>query len=231
MPKKKQDRRVALIRNSILSVAALIAASIVGYITYVGSGLDEGAITEGQDYFAIEDPRRSRPGDPIEVVEFFAYGCVHCKTFDPVIESWAENQPDDVAFRRAPTTFSPAYALLSQTYYALEEADLLEQHHARLFRAIHESGRQFLRPQDVAKWLDGRGISAEAFLRIFDSPAVRAKVRAAERDQRAYQISATPQMVVAGKYLVTMNGGQRRALDVLDYLIEKQRQADAAATN
>ena len=59
-------------------------------------------------------------------------------------------------------------------------------------------------------------------------------MRRADRDQLAFQISATPQLVVAGKYVVSMDGGQRRALEVVDYLIASERNAaaaDTAATN
>jgi len=223
MAKKKKDSKVTMLRNGILGVVALIAIAILGYGTYISTGLDEGEIAEGKDYRLVDNPRPTRPGAPIEVVEFFSYACVHCKTFDPVIESWAQEQADDVEFRRTPATFSPPYALLSQTYFTFEQADVLEQHHTRLFRAIHDSGRQFLRPEDVADWVDGRGISADEFLRVFKSPDVRQAMREADRDQLAYQISATPQLVVAGKYVVGMNGGQRRALDVVNYLIDQER--------
>ena len=32
----------------------------------------------------------------IEVVEFFWYGCPHCYSLEPYIESWQKRQPDDV---------------------------------------------------------------------------------------------------------------------------------------
>jgi thiol:disulfide interchange protein DsbA len=234
MAKRKNDDKVVMIRNGILGAVAFIAIAILAYGTYISTGMDEGEIVEGSDYRLVENPRPSRPGGPIEVVEFFSYACIHCKNFDPVIEEWAAEQAGDVTFRRAPANFSPQYALLARAYYTLEQADLLEQHHERLFRAIHDSGRQFLRPADLADWIDGRGISADEFLRQFDSPDVRDAMRKADRDQLAFQISATPQLVVAGKYVVGMDGGQRRALEVLDYLIARERNpaaADSAATN
>ena len=209
--KKKSDSNVNMVRNGILGFVALIAIGIIGYGTYIGTGLDEGEITEGEDYRVLENPRPSRPGSPIEVVEFFSYACIHCKNFDPLIEEWAEQQGDGVEFRRAPANFSPQYAMLAQAYFAFEQADLLDRHHVRFFRAIHDQGRQFVRPQDIADWIDGRGTTADEFIRIFNSPDVRRATSQAERDQLAFQISATPQLVVAGKYLVTMNGGQRRA--------------------
>ena len=117
--------------------------------------------------------------------------------------------------------------MLSQTYLTIEEQGVLEENHSRMFRAIHDAGRQFLTADMVADYVDGRGLSSAEFLRAFDSPAVKEAMRRAERDQLRYQIAATPSLVVAGKYLVGMNNGQRRALRVVEHLIEQERAAEA----
>jgi thiol:disulfide interchange protein DsbA len=100
-----------------------------------------------------------------------------------------------------------------------------------MFRAIHDTGREFRDLQAVADYVDGRGISAEDFMREFNSPAVREAMRDADRAQRAYLISSTPQLVVAGKYVVGMEGGQRRALQVLDHLIAQERAGESTPAN
>ena len=109
----------------------------------------------------------------------------------------------------------------------MEQAGVLEQNHSRIFRAIHDARRQFLTPKMMADYVDGRGISGDEFLRAFNSPSVKRKMQQAERNQRAWQISATPSLVVAEKYVVTMQGGQSRALQVVDHLIAKERAATA----
>ena len=76
---------------------------------------------------------------------------------------------------------------------------------------------------------DGRGISRDAFLREFNSPGIRDAMRDADRDQRDFQITATPELVVAGRYVVGMDGGQGRALEIVDHLIAEVRGADGAA--
>lgn len=226
----KKDSKVIMARNTIIGFISLVAIGILAFGTYVSTDLaDAGEIAANEDYRVLENPRPGRPGGPIEVVEFFSYGCIHCKTFDPVIEEWAEDLPDDVTFKRTPAVFSPIWALLGQTYFTLESAEALEQNHERLFRAIHDARRQFLTPEMVADYVDGRGISRDEFLREFSSPRVRDAMRDAERDQLRFQISATPELVVAGKYVVGMTGGQRRALRVVDHLIDEERAANTAA--
>ena len=122
-------------------------------------------------------------------------------------------------------TFSPQWALLSQTYLTFEAAGILEENHTRMFRAIHDNGRQFLTLKAVADFIDGRGISTDEFIRVFNSPPVKRAVQDADRTQRAVQISATPQIVVGGQYVVNMDGGQRRALEVVEHLVATVRSA------
>ncbi|MEE4282727.1 MAG: thiol:disulfide interchange protein DsbA/DsbL [Pseudomonadales bacterium] len=227
----KKDNKVIMARNTIIAFISVVAIGILAFGTYVSTDMGAGEIAEeNNDYQVIENPRPRRPGDPIEVIEYFSYACIHCKTFDPIIEEWAAEQPEDIAFSRAPATFSPIWALLSQTYLTFEDQGVLDQNHSRMFRAIHDAGRQFLTPEMVAEYVDGRGLSSAEFLRAFNSPAVKEAMRKAERDQLRFQIAATPSLVVAGKYLVGMNNGQRRALRVVEHLLEQERAAEDTST-
>ena len=63
-------------------------------------------------------------------------------------------------------------------------------------------------------------------MRAFNSPRVKSAVRQAETEQREYKISATPSIVVAGKYVVGMGQGAGRALQVVDNLIAQIRAED-----
>jgi len=226
----KTDTKVRTARTTIFGFITLVVVLLLGTLLYVGTDIGQGEITAGNDYRILDNARPRRAGDPIEVIEFFSYACIHCKNFDPVAEEWAAQQADDVTFRRLPATFSQVWALLSQTYLTFESTGVLEQNHTRMFRAIHDTGREFRDPQAIADYVDGRGLTAQDFLREFNSPAVRDAMREADRRQRAYQISSTPQMVVAGRFLVGMDGGQRRALQVVDHLIAQERAGESAPT-
>ncbi|MEM9621599.1 MAG: thiol:disulfide interchange protein DsbA/DsbL [Pseudomonadota bacterium] len=229
MARKAKDKKVIMARNTIFAFVSLLVILILGFGTYVstGGGQPDGIVAD-RDYRELPNPRPVRPGEPIRVVEFFSYACIHCKTFDPVLDEWAEEQADDVKVERQPASFSPIYALLAQSFLTLQAADVLEQNHVRMFRAIHDSGRQFLTPQMVADFVDGRGIDGDEFLRQFNSPDVRRAMQRAEREQREFQISSTPSLVVNNKYVVPMTGGQKRALEVTDHLVAIERAARAA---
>ena len=219
-----QARNVNRLRNGIIGFAVLLAAVVAGYGLLYSSGVTEsGDIVEGEHYRLIGDPMRRRPGAPIVVTEFFSYGCIHCKNFEPLVAAWQRDLPDDVRFERAPVSFNAAWALLAQAYFALEAAGGLEANHERFFRAIHDNGRQFLSVDDIADFVAGRGVERGAFLEAFNSAPVRR--RQAERNalSRRFQIAVTPTVVVAGRYAVTMDAGRRQALKTVDYLIGLER--------
>ncbi len=226
--KKKSKNQATIARNAIIGFVTVVAILILGFGTYVSTDLGRpGEIAADSDYTEVDNPKPRRDGDPIDVVEYFSYTCVHCKTFDPEIDDWAEKQADDVVVKKVPVTWSPIQTLLGQAYLALEAEEALKQNHRRMFRAIHDGGRQFLSAQMIADYVDGRGLTDEEFMRAFESPAVRQAMTQANNDIRRYNIAATPSLVVAGRYVVGMRGGQKRALEVVDHLIEKIRAEEA----
>lgn len=228
-PASRKQRQVIRTRNTIIGVVVAIVVVVIGYGTLYSTGVTEGDFQAGTHYDVIDGAKGRRPGAPIQVREFFSYGCIHCRNFDPLIEDWQASLPDDVEFTRTPAAFSPVWALLAQTYFTLDELDALPQNHERLFRAIHDNGRQFLSADMVADYVDGYGVTREAFLRTFDSPAVRSRVRQAERDQRALGIASVPTLVVDDKYRIGMEVGRKTALDVVDHIIAMEKAADRTA--
>lgn len=219
-----QERRIAIIRTGILGAAAAIVGALLlwGLLYSLGAG-EGGEIAQGDEYRTVEDPPRRRPGQPIVVTEFFSYGCIHCRSFDPLIEDWREGLPEDAVFERAPVAYSPEWAVLGQTYLALLETGALEANHERIFRAIHDNGRSFLSADQVADFVQGNGVSRQAFLDAYNSTAVRRALARNEARQRRLGISSVPGLAVADTYVVNMDVGRRRSLEVASALIDLVR--------
>ena len=215
-----QDQRISTLRWAILGAIGVIAAAVLIWgLAYSTGSVGRSEIVAGEHYEVVADAPRRRPGAPITVTEFFSYGCVHCRTFDPLIEDWREGLGSGAAFERAPVAFSPEWAILGHAYLALEQAGALERNHERLFRAIHDNGRQFLNASQVADFVDGHGISREAFLEGYNSTAVRRALARNEARQRRLGVSAVPSLTVADKYRVNMDVGRRQALEVASHLV------------
>ncbi len=99
----KKHNKVNTVRNTVIGFFTLLALSLVGYGVYLGTGLSSPSeISDSDDVREIENPHPRRVRDPITVVEFFSYTCIHCKNFDPMLEEWAAGEADDGGVRREP---------------------------------------------------------------------------------------------------------------------------------
>lgn len=213
-------------RNLILGFTSLLIAAILSYglyTVYFAGAPTDGEFAAGTHFDIIENPLPRRPTEPISVYEFFSYGCVHCKNFDPLIDAWKETLPEDVVFERKPASFNPIWEMLGRTYYTLIELDTLDRNHQRLFRAIHDNGRQFLSAQMLADFCTDSDADSAEFLEIFNSAGVRRQMTAAAEEMRALGVNAVPTLVVAGKYAVRREVGRAQSLDVVNYLLELER--------
>lgn len=173
---------------------------------------------EGTDYVKLGRPAPvDAPAGQVEVLEFFAYTCVHCFNFEPVFESWKRKAPAHVVVRRVPVAFSEAFVPLQRLYYTLEAMGQLDALHAKVFHAIHVDKQRLVNEAAMTAWVEKQGVDKQKFSELFNSFAVTGKARRAAQLQDAYQIEGTPALGVGGRYMV---GGQGpRTVLVADALI------------
>lgn len=139
----------------------------------------------------------------VGVIEFFWYGCPHCYQFEPAIEKWRSNLPDNVTFIRQPAVFSAVWAKHAKAYFAAEVLGVVDQVHADFFQAIQVNKQQLTSEDDLAKFFVAHGIDEAAFHDAYNSFIVDTKMRQAKNMGPRYGITGVPAVVVNGKYLVT----------------------------
>jgi thiol:disulfide interchange protein DsbA len=185
---------------------------------------------EGVNYKPIANPQPTVNADRIEVRELFWYGCPHCYHLEPHVDSWLESKPDDVDFVRMPAVLGPTWELLARAYYTMELLDVEDPVHMALFERIHKDRKQLRTVDDVRALFVEQGVKAEDFDRTFQSFAVITKTNRARQARAMYGLTGVPVIVVNGKYLVTaeMAGGNKQVLEVVDFLIERERAASDA---
>lgn len=182
-------------------------------------------LKEGTTYMAIVPAQPTSVEDgKVEVVEIFSYGCSHCHRFEPMLERWLKNKPDNVEFVRLPAIFNATLALYARAYYAAEALGVLDQIHQPFFEAIHLQKRNMNSVEAITELFEENGVDAEQFDKAFRSFAVEAKVRRAAELGKRYGVRATPSMVVDGKYITDpgKTGGFRGMIDVVNTLVEKE---------
>lgn len=180
---------------------------------------------EGVDYQVLETPVKSLKKGKIEVTEAFSYVCGHCYTFESVLNRWKTTLADDVTLVKLPVVFQESMKHYARIMYTAEALGVAEQANGLIFQAIHIKRKRLKNANKVSPIFESLGISAEKFKKTFNSFGIDSKVRQASIRTRSMKISATPQMVVDGRYSVSVpqKGGQKKMLQIVNFLLEKIR--------
>lgn len=200
---------------------------VIGFPLAACAQEDSPKFVAGEQYTVLETPIRTANPDKIEVTEFFWYGCGHCYNFEPVISQWKKKLPDDVVFVGSPAMWNKPMEVHAQAYYTAEVLGVLERMHPVLFQAMHVDRKPLTSESELADLFAAHGVEREAFSKAFNSFGVGSMVRQANSRARAARVTGTPEMMVNGKYRVDSRkaGGQAGMLEVVDFLIEKERAA------
>lgn len=203
------------------------AALLLGFAT-LSAQAQPALYVAGTHYQELPAPVRTNNPDKIEVLEVFWYGCGHCFRFQPLVDDWAHNVPEDVDYHRFPAIWNELMKIHAQAYYTAESLNVLDQVHAPIFDAINLQNNRLQNERQLATLFARYGVSEEDFSRAFNSFPVRTKVNQAEQKMSAYQIRSTPNVIVNGKYLVTTNDAvrtQQEMLQIVDFLVAQERAA------
>ncbi len=203
----------------------LILGAAFATLSLFGAAASAQSIEAGQQYEELGNPVPvSQPGK-IEVVELFWYGCPHCYQFEPTLNPWVEKLPEDVHFVRIPAMFGGLWDVHGQMFITLEAMGVEREVHDAVFRAIHQEKRKLGTPEEMADFLAEQGVDRDKFLSTFNSFAVKGQMAKAKKLAVAYQIKGVPVLIVNGKYRfdISSSGGPEQALDVANFLIDKER--------
>ena len=213
----------SLLKKLLLTAVLLLA----------GPAMAGEAFIAGTHYAVIDVPvatglEETAPAQ-VEVVEVFSYMCIHCYSFDPLLQRWEEDKLEGAVFSRLPAVFSDDWALMARAFYTAEILGVAEQMHGPLFQAIHVEP-QNIRSEQVMAGLfnESAGVAEEAFSKAYNSFFVRSRVMQARSKSRAYGLNSVPTMIVNGKYRVDgrMAGSNQAMLDVVNFLVEREREAN-----
>ncbi len=165
------------------------------------------------------------PKGQIEVVQFFSYGCSHCKNFDPVFEAWRKTAAKDVSVRLVHVGFNKNFEPLQRIYYALESLGQAQALNGKAFKAFQDEKKRLDQPGVLFPWVAEQGVDRAKFEAAYQSFSVATQVRQAIQLQDQYQVEGTPAMGIAGRYYTdgSMAGGFERMIQITNQLIEQER--------
>jgi len=201
---------------------------------------------EGKNYVLVTPVQHTRvaPGK-VEVMEVFSYGCVFCNKFQPVIERLKRTLPANAQMVFLPASFLKAedFPMFQRAYFAAESLGIAERSHQAIFDAVWgtrelailDEGRPKSPPpslEDAARYYERiAGVKADVFLAAARSAAVDAKVKAADDEIVAMQVTGTPCLVVNGKYRIVLQSlrGEDDVIDIVSFLVAKESAGPSSA--
>ena len=186
----------------------------------------------GTDYTVIPNPQPTDVPGKIEVLDFFWYGCPHCYSFLPDLESWRKKQPADVDYRHVAVDFGdPAREVHSKIFYALQALGRVDDMHVKVFDAFHLKHLRLNDRDSAADFMAANGIPRDKWLGAFDSFSVAGLVRRARITCQNYTIDGTPSLAIDGRYVtspsIVHTHTAAGALVAMSYLVEQARQDHA----
>jgi len=184
---------------------------------------------EGVQYERLATPQPTSNPNQIEVRELFWYGCPHCYHLEPELNAWLKQKPVDVDFVRMPAVLGPSWELLARAYYTAELLGVLDKIHEPLFDHIHKDRKIVRNAAELKDFFVHQGVSAADFDKTYNSFAVVTMTNRSKDVRTLYGATGVPTMIVNGKYRTTgtMAGGNRQMLQVVNFLVEKERAATA----
>ena len=185
----------------------------------------------GTNYQLLATPQpTSVAAGRVEVDEVFWYGCGHCYTLDPSLETWKTAKPAYIDFVRIPVIWGPAHRQHAKLFYTLQALHRPELH-TKVFDAIHQHGQELAardevdaRAQQLA-FLQSQGVSAKDFNAAYDSMTVAVNMQRAEQLTKSYAIANVPTLIVNGKYSTSVGeaGGTEQLLALLNDLAASEK--------
>jgi len=183
-------------------------------------------LVEGQNYIRLRNPLPVDSGKKIEVLEFFSYGCPHCRDLDPELVAWTKTMPADVEFRRVPVDYGrEQWAVLAKIYYTLEALGVEQKFTPEVFVALHDRKTPLFQDKAFFDWAASKGLDRKKVEETYNSFGVVSKFNRSRAIAKSYNVQSVPLVIVDGKFQVSSDkvGSHAAMPAAIDQLIVKAR--------
>lgn len=187
----------------------------------------------GVDYEVLTVPQPTYGQGKIEVAEVFSYQCIHCAEFQPSVNAWKKSLPTDVRWEYVPAVFGGTWDNFARAFLAAQILGVQPRTHDLVFKGVFVDklikGGSL---EEIADMYAKFGVDRAKFLATMKSFGVTAKLNRAKQFALRTGITATPTIIVNGKYRVnvTTDRGFPGMLSAVNYLIVQERAVAGAKT-
>lgn len=225
---------------------ALLATVVVA----LGTPVQAADWVAGTHYTVLPQAQRTQvaPGK-VEVMEVFSYGCPACNSFRPVMKKLKSALPANAQIVYLPAAWNESenWPLLQRAYITAQSLGVADKAHEAMYDAVWGTGELGVldasgrrpKPKSALPTMDDTarfyqrvtGVKAADFVAASKSFGVDLKVRQADSQIRAMQVSSTPTLVVAGKYRLNNQNftSTDQLIEAVKYLVAKESAAPKPA--
>lgn len=157
----------------------------------------------GKHYEVLPQQVRTITPGKIEITEVFAYSCGHCFNFESLINPWKKSLPDYAQLVKSPAVWNSSMEPHARMHFTALALNLGEEIATDAFNTIHVERNPLRAQADIAKLFAKHGVSEEKFNETYNSFSVSSQVNQATARARSMKITATPEMVVDGRFRIS----------------------------
>ena len=218
-----------LVAMLALTVAGLAGASLAQAQNWVA----------GKHYSIIPPQRTNVPAGKVEVMEVFSYGCPACNGFLSTMKKLKAALPANAQLVYLPASWNKSenWPLFQRAYLTAQSLGVAEKAHESMFQAIWTTGELGVTEpsgrlkktlpsiEDTARFYErATGVKAADFVKASKSFGVDLKMRQADSQIIAMQVTGTPSLVVNGKYRVNNENIQspEQVVELVKFLVAKE---------
>ncbi|HYJ41704.1 MAG TPA: thiol:disulfide interchange protein DsbA/DsbL [Steroidobacteraceae bacterium] len=224
-------------------LVAMLAITVAG-LAAVASAQAQTWVA-GKHYTVIPTQRTNVPAGKVEVMEVFSYGCPACNSFLPTMKKLKAALPPNAQLVYLPASWNKSenWPLFQRAYLTAQSLGVAEKAHEVMFQAIWSTGELGVTEpsgrlkkvlpsiEDTARFYERTtGVKAATFVNASKSFGVDLKMRQADSQIIAMQVSGTPTLVVNGKYRLNNDSlTTEQMVDLVKFLVAKESAPAAAA--
>jgi thiol:disulfide interchange protein DsbA len=222
--------------RNLLAIAALVTVALVA----PAQSQAQARWVAGNQYTVIPTQRTNVAAGKVEVMEVFSYGCPACNQFRATMQSLKAALPANAQLVYLPASWNApeAWPMFQRAFLTAQSLGVADKAHDAMYDAIWTTGelgisdpktRQLKKNlptiEDAAKFYQRvTGVKAADFVAASKSFSVDLKMRQADGQILAMQVSGTPTLVVNGKYRLN-NERLEKSQDIIDlvkFLVAKE---------
>ncbi len=159
-----------------------------------------------------------------QVLEFFTYGCSHCKTFAPLLKKWGVAKESNIKY--VPVVWNDVTDLHARAYYLIENHENFNDLHSGLFELVADFSRTDSMDDQKIKmitWFQEQSIQPIDALNAFNSTVFEQELALSVLLSKRFQVTGTPTMVVNNTYRINNKAltSQKDLLNVAEKIMSK----------